>query len=55
LGKMMPPGGELTALACHPTKTVNKAKELAYLFTKLGRVASTTKRQSLKVLTFIRL
>jgi len=26
--KMTSPGDKLTALACHPTKKVNKAKEL---------------------------
>jgi len=29
--KMMSPGGKLAALACHPTKRVNKAEELTYL------------------------
>jgi hypothetical protein len=28
--KMMSLGGKLTALACHPTKKVNKAEELIY-------------------------
>ncbi len=28
---MTSPGGKLTALTCHPTKKVNKAKELTYL------------------------
>jgi hypothetical protein len=31
--KMMPLGGKLTALACHPTKKVNKAEKLTYLAT----------------------
>jgi len=31
LGKMTSPGGKLTALACHPTKKLNKAEELTYL------------------------
>ncbi len=35
---MMSPKGKLTALACHPTKKVNKAEELAYLTPEdLGR------------------
>jgi len=29
--KMTSHGGKLTALACHPTKKVNKAEELTYL------------------------
>jgi len=33
---MASPGGKLTALACHPTKKVNKEEELAYLSTKVG-------------------
>jgi hypothetical protein len=28
--KVTSPGGKLTALACHPTKKVNKAEELTY-------------------------
>jgi hypothetical protein len=28
--KMTSPGGKLTALACHPTKKVNKAAELTH-------------------------
>ncbi len=28
---MTSPGGKLTALACHPTKQVNKAKQLTCL------------------------
>jgi hypothetical protein len=32
----MSPGGKLAALACHPTKIVNKAEELTYLFTNIG-------------------
>jgi hypothetical protein len=35
LAKMMSYGGKLTALACHPTKRVNKAEELTYLSTKI--------------------
>jgi hypothetical protein len=35
LAKMMSSGGKITALACHPTKKVNKAEELAYLFTNI--------------------
>ncbi len=27
---------KLTALACHPTKIVNKAEKLTYLYTKIG-------------------
>jgi len=34
--KMMSPGGELTALACHPTKKVNKAEQLTYLSTRIA-------------------
>jgi hypothetical protein len=37
LAKMMSPGGKLTALAYHPTKKVNKAEELTYLFTNIER------------------
>jgi hypothetical protein len=33
---MMSPKGKLTALACHPTKKVNKAEELAYLSINIG-------------------
>jgi hypothetical protein len=29
--KMTSPGGKLTALMCHPTRTVHKAEELTYL------------------------
>ncbi len=32
--KMTSLGGKLTALACHPTKRVNKAEELTYLIGK---------------------
>ncbi len=31
-------GGQLTALARHPTKNVNKAEELTYLSTNIGLV-----------------
>jgi hypothetical protein len=31
-----PHGGKLTALACHPTKRVNKAEELTYLSTNIA-------------------
>jgi hypothetical protein len=34
--KMTLPGSKLTALACHLTKKVNKAKELTYLSTSIG-------------------
>jgi hypothetical protein len=33
--KMMSLGDKLTALACHPTKRVNKAEELIYLSTNI--------------------
>jgi hypothetical protein len=33
--KMMSLGGKLTALACHPTKRVNKSEELTYLYTNI--------------------
>jgi hypothetical protein len=33
---MASPGGKLTALACHPTKKVNKAEELTYFSTSIG-------------------
>jgi hypothetical protein len=33
---MMPLGGKLIALACHPTKKVNKAEELTYLSANIG-------------------
>jgi hypothetical protein len=36
---MMSPGGKLTALACHPTKNVNKAEELNYLSTDIQYIA----------------
>jgi hypothetical protein len=36
LVKMTSFGGKLTALACHPTKKVNKAEELTYLYTNIG-------------------
>jgi len=35
LAKMTSLGGKLTALACHPTKRVNKAEELTYLSTSI--------------------
>jgi hypothetical protein len=35
-GKITPPRGKLTALACYPEKRVNKAEELTYLSTKIG-------------------
>jgi hypothetical protein len=35
--KMTSPGGKLAALACHPTKEVNKAEELTYLSTDITR------------------
>jgi hypothetical protein len=35
--KMMSPGGKLTALVCHPTKKVNKTKELTHLSTNIGQ------------------
>jgi hypothetical protein len=34
--KITSPRGKLTALACHPTKKVNKAEELTYLSTNIG-------------------
>ncbi len=34
--KMTSPGGKQTALACHPTKKVNKAEELTHLSKKIG-------------------
>jgi hypothetical protein len=34
--KMMSLEGKLIALACHPTKRVNKAEELTYLSTNIG-------------------
>jgi hypothetical protein len=33
--KMTSHGSKLTALACHPTKSVNKAEELTYLSTNI--------------------
>jgi hypothetical protein len=33
--KMMSPGGKLTAPACHLTKRVKKAEELAYISTNM--------------------
>jgi hypothetical protein len=36
MAKMTSPGGKLTALACHPTKKVNKAEELTYLSTSIS-------------------
>jgi hypothetical protein len=39
LGKMMSPGGKLTALENHPTKKVKKkAEELTYLSTNICEV-----------------
>jgi hypothetical protein len=35
--KMTSLGSMLTHLACHPTKRVNKAEELTYLSTNIGR------------------
>jgi hypothetical protein len=35
--KMMSPGGKLTALACHPTKRVNKVEELTSLSTNIDK------------------
>jgi hypothetical protein len=37
---MTSPGGKLTALACHPTKKVNKAEELTYLSTNIDLITS---------------
>jgi hypothetical protein len=34
--KMTSPGGKLTALTCHLTKTVNNAEELTYHSTNIG-------------------
>jgi len=34
--KMMSLRGKQTALACHPTKRVNKAEELTYLSTNIA-------------------
>ncbi len=34
--KMIPAGVKLTALACHPTKKVNKVEQLAYLSKNIG-------------------
>ncbi len=34
--KMTSPGDKLTALACRPTKKVNKAEEVTYLSTNIG-------------------
>jgi hypothetical protein len=34
--KMTAPRGKLTALACHPTKKINKVKELTYLYGNIG-------------------
>jgi len=34
---MTSPWGKLTALACHPTKWVNKAEELTYLSTNINK------------------
>jgi len=33
---MISPGGELSALACHPNKRVNKSEELTYFSTNIG-------------------
>jgi hypothetical protein len=33
--KMMSPGDKVTAIACHPTKKVNKAEDLTYLSTNI--------------------
>jgi hypothetical protein len=37
LAKMTSLGGKLTALACHLTKRINKAEELTYLSTNIGK------------------
>jgi hypothetical protein len=34
--KMTSPRGKLKAVPCHPTKKVNKAKELTYLSTNIA-------------------
>jgi len=47
--KMMSPGGNLSALACHPTKKVNKAEQLTYLSTK---IVFSSKLSELSVLYF---
>ncbi len=36
LAKVTSPGGNLTALALHLTRNVNKAEELTYLYTSNG-------------------
>jgi hypothetical protein len=36
LAKMTSLGGKLTALACHPTKRVNKAEERTYFSTNIS-------------------
>jgi hypothetical protein len=40
---MTSPAGKLTALACHLTKRVNKAKELSDLSTNIGYHALSSK------------
>jgi hypothetical protein len=45
--QMMSLGGKLTALACHPTKRVNKAKKLTYLSINIGlALIATIKKQA---------
>jgi hypothetical protein len=45
--QMMSLGGKLTALACHPTKRVNKAEELTYLSINIGlALVATIKKQA---------
>jgi hypothetical protein len=41
--KMTSLGGKLTALACHPTKKVNKAEELTLLSTKIAAIYTFSK------------
>ncbi len=36
LAQMTSLGGKLIALACHPTKRVNKAEELTYISINIG-------------------
>jgi hypothetical protein len=48
LAKMTSIGGKLIALACHPTKKVNKAEEITYLYTNIGVNYSFITFQSLR-------
>jgi hypothetical protein len=47
LAKMTSPWGKVTALACHPTKKVDKAEELSHLFINIELYYSPKPKYSL--------